>query len=175
MGGIGALILLAVIVGLVTGSPAPTTTAAAPTPTTNPPPALQRTPEQAFVGDILNTPGLTSTMSESDMIGIGRGACEVMAYQQFSRADLIAQLGQSKYGPQVMEVFVDAAHRNLCPQYAFPSVTTGGAVATAAAPPASSSTANTVSNGTYLVGEDLTAGTWKTPGGSGGRPATGLA
>jgi hypothetical protein len=67
-----------------------------------------------------------------------------------------------------MGVFVDAAHRSLCPQYAFSTTSTGGTTATATVPPAGSLAATTVSDGTYLVGEDLTAGTWKTLGGSGG-------
>ena len=167
----GAVVALAAVAALVVAltagrDPMPVTSTVSPTSTTNPPPALQRTPEQAYVADILDTPGLTSTMSDVEMTTIGKGACEVMAYQQYTRADLVAQLGQSKLGPQVMGVIVDAAHRNLCPQYTFPSTTTTGSTTSGDASttgPAS----GTVSDGTYLVGEDLDAGTWKTSGDGG--------
>lgn len=123
------------------------------------------TPEQAYLADILDTPGLTSSMSDQDTIAIGRGACEVMAYQSYSRDDLVAEFGATKFGPQVAGVMIDAAHRNLCPQYTFPLVSSAAPVqagSSSASMPAGPVTS--ASDGTYEVGVDLEAGRYKTTG-----------
>lgn len=116
---------------------------------------------------MLDTPGLTSTMSEQDMIGVGKGACEVMAYQAYSRDDFVAEFGTTKFGPEVAAVMIDAAHRNLCPQYTFPTTSTADLVNTtgsAAPPTAPAGPATSVTDGTYEVGVDLEAGRYKTTG-----------
>ncbi|WP_158092241.1 MULTISPECIES: DUF732 domain-containing protein [Pseudonocardia] len=124
-------------------------------------PSAVPTAEEAFVADVLDTPGLNSTMTDQAMVGIGRGACDVMAYQEYSREDLVAELGTSKLGPQVAAVMVDAAHRNLCPQYTFPSASSGQSGAPA---PVATGPATSVSDGTYEVGADIEAGRYKTDG-----------
>lgn len=125
---------------------------AATTPTTTGAP----TPQQAFVADVLDYPGLTTDMDDDTLIGLGDGACNVMAYQQYTREQLVTELGASRLGPQVMGVIVDAAHRNICPQYNFP---------VAAAAPVMPT--GTYSTGTYEVGVDIQPGRYRSPGGNG--------
>lgn len=93
--------------------------AAAPPPVTTTAPAA--TPEERFVADVLDYPGLSTDMNDATLAGIGQGACDVMAYQEYTRTQLVAELGTSRLGPEVMGVIVDAAQRNICPQYSFPA------------------------------------------------------
>ena len=91
----------------------------------------------------------------------------MMAYQANSRDDFVAEFGTTKFGPTVAAVIIDAAHRNLCPQYTFPATSTAGPVSTtrsATAPAAPAGPATTVSDGIYEVGADVEAGRYKTTG-----------
>lgn len=117
------LALIAATLGMLTAcsdepveQATPSPVAAAPTTTAAP------TPEEEFVADVLDYPGLTTDMDDATLIGLGQGSCDVMAYQQYSREQLVSELGASRLGPQVMGVIVDAAQRNICPQYPFPLV-----------------------------------------------------
>lgn len=159
-----ALILIALVAltgcssAPVAGTPSVSTTAAAPT-------TKAMTPEEKYLADVLDTPGLTTTMSNADIIGIGRGLCDVMQYQQYTRSDLIAEAGTSKLGPAVTTVVVNAAHLNLCPQYQFPGASTAGR--TAASGGAPTGPLSTVGPGTYEVGTgagQIPPGKYQSPG-----------
>lgn len=120
---------------------APTSSGPSYTTTTSAP----ATPDELYLADFLDTPGLSSTMGDAELISLGRQVCDVMSYREYPREQLIAELGASKFGPVVMEVMVDAANLNLCPQYSFPS-----ARAPAVAPPAPAEPEMTVSQGNAL-------------------------
>ncbi|MDN5748006.1 MAG: Ltp family lipoprotein [Pseudonocardia sp.] len=132
---LAVLALLAVTLGLLTAcSNEPVVDEAATlaepaqisTPTSAPP--SPATPGEKFVADVLDYPGLSTDMDDVTLIGLGQGACDVMAYQEYTRDQLVAELGVSRLGPEVMGVIVDAAQRNICPQYSFPSATAAAVV-----------------------------------------------
>lgn len=83
-------------------------------------------PNQAFIADVMSTPGLTSTMNEYDLVQVGHGMCQVLAYRQYSREDLVTQMSSpnTKFEPDVTAVILDAAHDSLCPQYVIPRFST---------------------------------------------------
>jgi hypothetical protein len=135
---------------------APTSTARpVPVPTTTPP--ASRTPEGAFLADVYDTPGLTSTMADADVINIGRGMCDLIGTPGLDRETLIAELGTSKLGPEVTRVILDAAQANLCPWARFSS----------AAPSSTPRAAGTFSEGVYEVGVDIQPGKYRSEGGDG--------
>ncbi|GAA1873718.1 hypothetical protein GCM10009836_63400 [Pseudonocardia ailaonensis] len=130
LGGVGLLLaglvlgfaLRPVVVGALASSvPAPSTRPAVASAAQATQAAVPATPEQAYVAQVTGTPGLTTSMSEGDLIQVGNSTCQVLSERRYTRADLVARLGQSKLGPQVMGVLVDAAQRNLCPQYTYPA------------------------------------------------------
>ncbi|GAA1388049.1 hypothetical protein GCM10009613_24840 [Pseudonocardia kongjuensis] len=159
---VGAVALVAgVSVALATDRSADTANSAASTSPT----ASTPTAEEAFVADVLDTPGLTSTISEQSMIDLGWGACDVMAFQAYSREDFVAEFGTTKFGPEVAAVMIDAAHRNLCPQYEFPLVSSAAPVnAGDTSTSGTSGPATSASDGTYEVGVDVEEGRYKTTG-----------
>lgn len=85
------------------------------------------TGDNAFVTEVISTPGLTSSMSRYDLIQTGHGMCQVMAEGEFSRNDLIAAMSSpnTKFEPDVTAVMLDAAQGNLCPQYSIPRFSRG--------------------------------------------------
>jgi hypothetical protein len=137
-------------------APAPTT-AAAPTSTT------AVTAEDAFYADVMDTPGLTSTVAKADLIRVGHSACTVIGTAGLTREAAIAELGTSKWGPQVMEVVLDAAQRNLCPEKSWATA----AATAAASAPAVAPTPPTITDGTYEVGVDIEPGKYKSSGTTG--------
>lgn len=132
--------------------PAPTPTATAPVVTA----------DDAFYADVMDTPGLTSTVAKADLVHIGHSACTFIGTPGLTREAAIAELGTSKWGPQVMEVVLDAAQRNLCPEKTW---ATAPAAAPAAAEPAPAQT--TITAGTYEVGVDIEPGKYKSSGPTG--------
>ena len=106
---------------------------------------MHRPPEDVFAADILDTPGLNSTMSKSDMVNLGEMICTAIP-EGASHADLVAKLGVSKLGPQVMEVFVSAAERDLCPVFKY------GRQSAAVAPPVAAGPIGLLPPGVYEVG-----------------------
>lgn len=147
---LGVLLALVACGAPVAGraSPAPASTGTAPT------------AEDRFYADVMDTPGLTATVSRNDLVAIGEQICSLIGMEGITYDSLVAQLGTSTWGPQVMKVVVDAAHLHLCPGTTYASST---AVATVA-PPAPAGPATTVGNGTYEVGVDLEPGRYKTAG-----------
>lgn len=122
--------------------------------------------DDRFIRDVLDTPGLKTTMSNESIIGIGRGMCDVMADQHFSRTDLIAQLGTSKLGPAVTEVVLDAAHQHLCPEYGFPAASKNSSGSNTASTPAPASTPVTGQFTYKVTGKNPALITYATSGGN---------
>jgi hypothetical protein len=118
------------------------------------------TVEDQYVADILDTPGLTSTMSNDDLTGIGKSVCE--AIPTVTRTQLIAAMGKTKLGPQVAEVVVSSAEKHLCPYAVYADI---AGVPSAASVPASG-LLTSFDDGTYEVGVDIAVGKYKTSGGA---------
>jgi hypothetical protein len=128
----GAVTLLIIIIGIANRPPATRSdTTPAVAASTSTPASSLRTPEMAFLDDIYDTPGLTSTMNNADVTEIGRQICGLIGTPGLDREEMIAQLGASKLGPDVMRVIVGAAEVNLCPVAKYAPATPE-----AAAPPA---------------------------------------
>jgi hypothetical protein len=85
--------------------------------------------------------------------------CGVPVVGQVTHDSLVAQLGTSEWGPEVMKVVVDAAHLNLCSGKPYATAT-----AVTVAPAAPSGPAATVADGTHQVGVDIAPGRYKTAG-----------
>lgn len=152
-----AAILAAALTGCAsteTGQPQPAPTTAA-TPTSPAAPVVAAV--DAFYDDVMDTPGLTSTVAKADLVHVGHSACTIIGTPGLTREAAIAELGTSKWGPQVMEVVLDAAQRNLCPEKSW---ATASAPAAAPAPP-------TITDGTYEVGVDIEPGKYKSSGTTG--------
>jgi hypothetical protein len=135
IGSVVAVIVL-IVIGLVNWpAPIPGVESTPPPPAA---PAAGRTAEQAFIADINDTPGLTSTVPDSELIGIGRSICDGIPTPGMSRELLLSTLGTSKWGPEVSRVVVAAAETNLCPgaQYGGGSPAAAAAGQPAAAAPA---------------------------------------
>lgn len=128
--GVVVAIIVAAIIG---GANRAAKTAAATTPT--PAPAAQvpaKSADDLFMEDVLDTPGLSSTMSRADTLNLAHQMCDLIGQPGIPSHDyLVRELGTSKLGPQVTDVVLTAAEANLCPlaQYA-----TGGAQVSPAAP-----------------------------------------
>jgi len=145
----GVLILaigIGTAIGGQRGDPAST---AAP----SPPTVAADTPGQAFVKDFKSYPGLTTDMSDADLIRIAAGACDLIGTPGITYDNLVAALGTTKFGPQVAPVLVNAANRSYCPGKLYTATT---AVATASTyqetTPQASGPLTSFSDGIYEVG-----------------------
>ncbi len=172
--------------GALPGGAAPSIT---PTASVLPTPTV----EQKFVVDVLSTPGLTSTMSNGDLIALGKKMCEAIP-EASSHTVLIGQLGTSKLGSHVSDVILTAAEDNLCPyaiygkpnvvdqpvtpgptstmvadqpaQVAEPSSNPGSKPADAYQSTQPTEPSTSFNDGTYEVGVDIVAGKYKSAGGT---------
>lgn len=129
-------------------------------PSTSRTPAYSPSPQDAFVADVLDTPGLSTDMTTAEMIGIGQSICGVIGTPGITRQYLEQELGTVKYGPVVMTMFLNAAEANLCPGKRYLAT----APAVPVAPPVAAGPATSMSDGTYEVGIDIVAGKYKTSG-----------
>jgi hypothetical protein len=152
-------VLLGVLVALV-GCGTPVVGQASPAIASTSTPPTASTAEDRFYVDVMDTPGLNSTVARDDLVTVGKQVCEIIGMEGVTYDSLVAQLGTSKWGPEVMKVVVDAAHLNMCPGKPYAS---SAAVATVA-PAAPAGPATTVGDGTYEVGVDLEPGRYKTAG-----------
>jgi hypothetical protein len=137
---VGTFVAIVVISGVAnacgaTAASAPATTTTTTTPTTSAAPSATPAPTSAapvaltaddlFVADVLDTPGLTSTVPFNELVGVGRSICGSIGVPGVNHASLVGGLGTSRWGPAVAEAVVSAAERNLCPErrYVVPTVT----------------------------------------------------
>jgi hypothetical protein len=123
-------------------------------------PSSAASPDDAFMADILDTPGLSSTMDRADVINLGHQMCKAIP-EAASHADFVAQVGASKLGPGVVDVILTSAEKHLCPNAVYG--TESGP--TAAASPSGPLT--TISAGTYEVGTgpgQVAPGKYRAPG-----------
>jgi hypothetical protein len=153
------ILVLGALLALV-GCATPVVGRASPAPASTSAPSTAPTAEDRFYADVMDTPGLTSTVSRDDLVTVGNQVCEIIGMDGVTYESLVAQLGTSKWGPEVMRVVVDAAHLNLCPgkPYAL------SAAAPTVASPVPAGPATTAGDGTYEVGVDLEPGRYKTAG-----------
>jgi hypothetical protein len=157
---VGAILLLFVIVGVSGNDSTPTVPQAAPPP--------QPTAGELFVKDFKSYPGLQTTMSHQDLIGIASKVCDAIGTPGITYDNLVAGIGTSKLGPQVAPVLVNAANRSYCPGKTYSSAGVPAYQAPAAAAPAAASgPLTTFSSGTYEVGTgdgQVASGKYKTAG-----------
>ena len=59
--------------------------------------------EDVFVADILDTPDLNRTVPRDSLIELGKLVCQAIP-EAPSHDNLMATLGTTKFGPQVMEI-----------------------------------------------------------------------
>lgn len=131
-------------------------------------PVTALTPEQAYLADIDDTPGLTRTGPDSEIITLGRMVCDAIGTPGITRANFEAAIGTSKYGPAVAPVILDAAERHLCPGKLYsnaPAVAVPGFSPPAVLAPVPAGPATTIGDGTHEVGVDVAPGKYKTAGG----------
>jgi hypothetical protein len=65
---------------------------------TAPAPGPTLTPEDEFVADVLDTPGLSSTVPRDQLIGIGNMICDLIGTDGITRGTLEDTMAQTKFG-----------------------------------------------------------------------------
>lgn len=141
--------------GAVDAPAAPRTTTAtavkAPVVTNTVPPV--RTAEDRFWSDLSDTPGLSSTVSRSDTVGVAHSICAAVGAGN-TRAKVIETMTSTgRFDEAAANVVTDLALKHLCPTITFPL-----------APPVPAGPATTITAGVYEVGVDMLPGKWKAPG-----------
>lgn len=126
-------------------APAAVTSAAEPT---------RPSAERSFLA-ILDQRGVTSTLTDDQMLQIGRAVCTFVPI--LDRASVVESITQqsTRGNIQAAEIIVDAAKGYLCPSLQY---------ATTAAVPSGPRTSFTT--GTYEVGVDIQPGRYRSPGGT---------
>lgn len=119
----------------------------------------QLTPEQAFLADVDDTPNLTRTTPDDQLISLGRTVCSTVGVPGVARAQVV-NIVETNGFPAAGEIIVGAAERNLCPGKRY---STAPAVSAPVAGPSSA----IGGAGTYEVGVDVEPGKYKTIGAAG--------
>jgi hypothetical protein len=170
--------LLVLVVGILVGvtlQPTQGVTSTSPTQSvaSQVEPAVALTPGQRFVREFLSYPGLTTDMSEAEMIRLAASACDAIGTPGVTRDNMVAAVSTTKLGPQVAAVLIDIAKRTYCPEKEWSSApgieyTPGGSASSPQSGPLT-----TVSSGTYEVGTgdgQVPPGKYKSSGPTGSAP-----
>lgn len=103
---------------------------------------------------------LTTSMSDDDLLVVGRAACEVSP--RMTREGAVEYLADTttRGNRETAEILVASAHNELCPAAVFSQVPATPALTT----PSQASPLTTFGSGTYGVGVDVAPGKYRTPG-----------
>lgn len=113
-------LLLGALIALVGCAAQPQVTAGQASPA-----ATATTPSSAidlFYADVMDTPGLTSTVPKGELVAVGNSVCSLIGTEGITPDNLQSTMGSSKWGPEVARVVIEAARAHLCPGKQFTSV-----------------------------------------------------
>jgi hypothetical protein len=123
------------------------------------------------VKDFKSYPGLTTDISDADLIKLAEKVCDTIGVPGITYDNLVATISTTKFGPRAAPVLVNAANRSYCPGRQYAATAQAEAATVSAYQDTPQATASgpltTFGEGTYEVGTgdgQVAPGKYKSPG-----------